>query len=143
MVVARTKATRRVWALLTLTSIGWLRQESNQYLEIPPEVARELSSWPRALLGYTPHGSGDDKIGNFHGDYIAWVKTLPRSINTTSYRQQFHRLFFCYTDNYSSYNCPLRSSRPCLIVIFMMKTRPVLSTLIFKGCFNKRWSESY
>jgi hypothetical protein len=50
MVVARTKATRRVWALLTLTSIGWLRQESNQYLEMPPEVARELSPWPRALL---------------------------------------------------------------------------------------------
>ena len=57
--------------------LGWLRQESNQYLEMPAEFAAELEPRLRALLGYTPHGSGDDRIGNFRGDCPAWVDTPP------------------------------------------------------------------
>jgi ectoine hydroxylase-related dioxygenase (phytanoyl-CoA dioxygenase family) len=63
--------------LINTYSLGWLRQESNQYLETPPEVARRFSPRLRALLGYTPHGSGDDRIGNFYGDCPAWVETPP------------------------------------------------------------------
>ena len=33
--------------------LGWLRQEENQYLSCPPEVARELSIDLQELLGYT------------------------------------------------------------------------------------------
>ncbi len=63
--------------LINTYSLGWLRQESNQYLETPPEVAATFGPRVRALLGYTPHGSGDDRIGNFRGDNPAWVETPP------------------------------------------------------------------
>ena len=60
--------------LINTYSLGWLRQESNQYLETPPEIAIQFSPRLRSLLGYTPHGSGDDRIGNFHGDCAAWLE---------------------------------------------------------------------
>lgn len=63
--------------LINTYSLGWLRQESNQYLVTPPEVAAKFGPRLRALLGYTPHGSGDDRIGNFRGDCPAWVETPP------------------------------------------------------------------
>ena len=58
--------------------LGWLRQESNQYFENPPHVARHLSPSLRALLGYTPHGSGDDELGTFVGECDGWLDTPPR-----------------------------------------------------------------
>ena len=36
--------------------LGWLRQEENQYLSCPPEIARNFSSQLQKLLGYT-HGN--------------------------------------------------------------------------------------
>ena len=33
--------------------LGWLRQEENQYLSCPPEIAKEFSPELRALLGYS------------------------------------------------------------------------------------------
>jgi ectoine hydroxylase-related dioxygenase (phytanoyl-CoA dioxygenase family) len=33
-------------------SLGWLRQEENQYLDVPPEVARNLPPALRDLIGY-------------------------------------------------------------------------------------------
>lgn len=33
-------------------ALGWLRQEENQYLSCPPEIARELSPELREMLGY-------------------------------------------------------------------------------------------
>lgn len=39
---------------LNLTyALGWLRQEENQYLSCPPEIARTLDPELRALIGYT------------------------------------------------------------------------------------------
>lgn len=63
--------------LINVYSLGWLRQESNQYLTTPPEVAAQFSPRLRTLLGYTPHGSGDDRIGKFCGECPAWVDTPP------------------------------------------------------------------
>ncbi len=63
--------------LINVYSLGWLRQESNQYLTTPPEAAVQFSPRLRALLGYTPHGSGDDRIGKFRGECPAWVDTPP------------------------------------------------------------------
>lgn len=63
--------------LINTYSLGWLRQESNQYLEMPPDVAARLRPRLRALLGYTPHGTGDDMIGNFREECPAWVRTPP------------------------------------------------------------------
>jgi ectoine hydroxylase-related dioxygenase (phytanoyl-CoA dioxygenase family) len=34
-------------------SLGWLRQEENQYLSVPPEVAKTLDLELSKLLGYT------------------------------------------------------------------------------------------
>jgi hypothetical protein len=63
--------------LINTYSLGWLRQESNQYLETPPEVAAQFGPRLRALLGYTAHGAGDDKMGKFSGECAAWVETPP------------------------------------------------------------------
>ncbi|MGB0621440.1 MAG: phytanoyl-CoA dioxygenase family protein [Myxococcota bacterium] len=42
--------------------LSWLRQEENQYLSCPPEVARTLSSELQGLLGYT---IGNGSLGYF------------------------------------------------------------------------------
>ena len=63
--------------LINTYCLGWLRQESNLYLEYPPEIAAQFEPRLRALLGYTAHGAGDDKIGEFCGDCPAWLKTPP------------------------------------------------------------------
>lgn len=63
--------------LINTYSLGWLRQETNQYLDTPPDVAARFGPRLRALLGYMPHGTGDDVIGNYRGDCPAWVATPP------------------------------------------------------------------
>ena len=35
-------------------SLGWLRQEENQYLACPPDIARGLPERVQQLLGYQP-----------------------------------------------------------------------------------------
>jgi ectoine hydroxylase-related dioxygenase (phytanoyl-CoA dioxygenase family) len=64
--------------LINTYSLGWLRQESNHYLELPPSSAMRFTPRQRALLGYTPHGSGDDCIGKYDGvGCPAWLATPP------------------------------------------------------------------
>ena len=63
--------------LINTYCLGWLRQEANQYLECPPEIAIKFSPRLRALLGYTPHGAGDDQIGVFDGECAAWLDNPP------------------------------------------------------------------
>ena len=48
---ANTTDTDRVGVNITY-SVAWLRQEENQYLTVPPEVARELPERMQRLLGY-------------------------------------------------------------------------------------------
>jgi len=64
--------------LINTYSLGWLRQEANLYLEVPPAVAARFGPRLRALLGYTPHGAGDDLIGKFRGASPAWVAAPPQ-----------------------------------------------------------------
>ena len=45
-------ASDRIGANLTYT-LGWLRQEENQYLSCPPELAKEFSTELQDMLGYT------------------------------------------------------------------------------------------
>jgi ectoine hydroxylase-related dioxygenase (phytanoyl-CoA dioxygenase family) len=40
------------WGLNITYCLGWLRQEENQYLSCPPEIARTLEPELQALLGY-------------------------------------------------------------------------------------------
>lgn len=57
-------------------TLGWLRQEENQYLSCPPEIARDLDPELQDLLGYTlgsyalgyytpplPPGEGPESVG--------------------------------------------------------------------------------
>jgi len=41
------------WGLNITYSLGWLRQEENQYLSTPPELARELEPKLQELIGYS------------------------------------------------------------------------------------------
>ncbi|MGY8996289.1 MAG: phytanoyl-CoA dioxygenase family protein [Alphaproteobacteria bacterium] len=49
--------------LITTYALGWLRQEVNQYLSVPPDIARQYDPTIRRLLGYTKHGSS---LGHGH-----------------------------------------------------------------------------
>ena len=40
------------WAINLTYCLGWLRQEENQYLSCPPEIARTLDRKLQTLLGY-------------------------------------------------------------------------------------------
>ena len=68
----------RIGMNLTYT-LAWLRQEENQYLSCPPEIARELPQEMQDLLGYTmgsyalgyytpplPPGEGPEVVGPEH-----------------------------------------------------------------------------
>jgi ectoine hydroxylase-related dioxygenase (phytanoyl-CoA dioxygenase family) len=44
-------------------SLGWLRQEENQYLAVPPAVAKTLPEHVQHLIGY-----------KMHGDFLGWVE---------------------------------------------------------------------
>jgi hypothetical protein len=50
------------WGLNITYALGWLRQEENQYLSCPPEVARTLEPELQALLGYA---MGNYALGYF------------------------------------------------------------------------------
>ena len=43
-------------------TLGWLRQEENQYLSCPPRIARDLAPELQELLGYT---QGNYALGYF------------------------------------------------------------------------------
>ena len=53
-------------------SLGWLRQYENQYLAVPPEMARTLSPQLQELLGYKNHGY----LGTYEGVDAREVLTL-------------------------------------------------------------------
>jgi len=67
----RTKAPRM--GLINTYALGWLRQEVNQYLEVPPDKARHYSERIRCLLGYTAHGTNDNGVGKYRGTDPVWV----------------------------------------------------------------------
>jgi ectoine hydroxylase-related dioxygenase (phytanoyl-CoA dioxygenase family) len=59
--------------LINTYSLGWLRQEVNQYLEVPPDKARHYDERIRSLLGYTAHGKKNNSIGIYRGGDPVWV----------------------------------------------------------------------
>ena len=40
-------------AIIIYCSLAWLRQECNQYLDVPPRLARSLPKQLQELIGYT------------------------------------------------------------------------------------------
>ncbi len=51
--------------LITTYSLGWLRQEENQYLAVPRDIADSYPDNIRRLMGYQSHGS---YLGVYPGD---------------------------------------------------------------------------
>ncbi len=58
-----TKAPRA--GLINTYSLGWLRQEENQYLTVPREIADSYPDHVRRLMGYQAHGR---YLGVYPGD---------------------------------------------------------------------------
>ncbi len=54
--------------LINTYSLGWLRQEVNQYMDIPIDVARTYDERIRCLLGYTTHDKKLDRLGKYYGN---------------------------------------------------------------------------
>ncbi len=81
----------RIGLNLTYT-LGWLRQEENQYLSCPPHIARQFSPELQALLGYSmgsyalgyftpplPPGEGPESVPPdflFNGKIASWGEEL-------------------------------------------------------------------
>ena len=51
--------------LISTYSLGWLRQEDNQYLAIPRDIADSFPEHVRRLLGYQTHA---ETLGTYPGD---------------------------------------------------------------------------
>jgi ectoine hydroxylase-related dioxygenase (phytanoyl-CoA dioxygenase family) len=59
--------------LINLYSLGWLRQETNQYLSVPLELARNFDERMRRLLGYTTHDRLGDRLGKYYGSNTSFI----------------------------------------------------------------------
>ena len=58
--------------LISTYSLGWLRQEDNQYLSVPREMADSFPEHVRRLMGYQTH---DKMLGTYPGDPDGlWLK---------------------------------------------------------------------
>jgi len=56
--------TRRA-GLVNTYALGWLRQEENQYLNVPREVAETHSTTIQRLMGYCRHVSPGGSLGSW------------------------------------------------------------------------------
>ncbi len=59
--------------LINIYSLGWLRQETNQYLSVPLELARTFDDRMRRLLGYTTHDRLGDRLGKYYGSDTSFI----------------------------------------------------------------------
>ncbi len=59
--------------LINIYSLGWLRQETNQYLSVPLELARNYDERMRRLLGYTTHDRLGDRLGKYYGSDTSFI----------------------------------------------------------------------
>ena len=59
--------------VITVYSLGWLRQEANQYLSVPLKLARSYDERMRCLLGYTTHDVRGDRLGKYYGSDTIFI----------------------------------------------------------------------
>jgi len=59
--------------LINTYTLGWLRQEVNQYLNVPIELVHTLDERMRSLLGYTTHYMMGGHLGMYFGDDTSFV----------------------------------------------------------------------
>ena len=77
MVVVQMRVMAPAWGSSTHTVSDGCARKSISIWKPRPEIAMNFSPRLRALLGYTPHGAGDDQIGGFDGVCAAWLDTPP------------------------------------------------------------------
>jgi len=59
--------------IINTYSLGWLRQETNQYLIVPLELAQSYDERMRSLLGYTTHDRLGDRLGKYYGSNASFI----------------------------------------------------------------------
>jgi ectoine hydroxylase-related dioxygenase (phytanoyl-CoA dioxygenase family) len=59
--------------LINTYALGWLRQEENQYLNVPREVADSHSPTIQRLMGYARHRSPGGSLGSWQNPDGSWV----------------------------------------------------------------------
>ena len=59
--------------LINNYSLGWLRPEVNQYLNVPIELVRTFDERMRCLLGYTTHDRKGNRLGCYFGSETIFV----------------------------------------------------------------------
>ena len=59
--------------LVNTYALGWLRQEENQYLNVPREVAETHSTTIQRLMGYCRHVSPGGSLGSWQNPDGSWV----------------------------------------------------------------------
>ena len=59
--------------VITVYSLGWLRQEANQYLSVPWEIAHTYDERMRCLLGYTTHDTRGARLGKYYGSDTSFI----------------------------------------------------------------------
>lgn len=59
--------------LINTYSLGWLRQEVNQYLNVPVDLVHGMDERMRRLLGYTTHYMLGGPLGKYFGTDTAFV----------------------------------------------------------------------
>jgi ectoine hydroxylase-related dioxygenase (phytanoyl-CoA dioxygenase family) len=59
--------------LINNYSLGWLRPEVNQYLNVPIELVRTYDERMRCLLGYTTHDKKGNRLGGYMGNEAFFV----------------------------------------------------------------------
>ncbi len=59
--------------LINTYALGWLRQEENQYLNVPREVAKTHSTTIQRLMGYGRHTSPGGSLGAWQNPDGSWV----------------------------------------------------------------------
>ncbi len=60
--------------LINVYSLGWLRQEENQYLNVRREVAETHSTTIQRLMGYCRHPSPGGSLGSWQNPDGSWVE---------------------------------------------------------------------
>lgn len=60
--------------LINTYSLGWLRQEENQYLNVPKDIAAAYPEIIQNLLGYCIHPSEGGAVGTYQNPDGSWVR---------------------------------------------------------------------
>ncbi len=66
--------------LINTYALGWLRQEVNQYIAVPPHLAARYDETVRRLLGYAKHG---EHLGHGHRPGAARIPFTPEHADAT------------------------------------------------------------